>query len=303
MIGYVFQNYVNIVPEVQIEKINILAEKTVLEKGETIKLQVEILPSNANETELEYNSSNSDVAIVDNNGNIIALKSGTTTITVQVKSNNIKAEIQITVYTPVTDIEIINKNIIIPKGENFTITPIIVPEDADNKNVKYLSENEQIASIDTNGNIIAIKEGIAKIIIITEDGNLKKEIQVTISKQISENDIVFDDSLNIYQTEITGWNIDELDITSIKKQIQTIYNVKIYDYKENELIEGQNIGTGSSIKFINENNITVMEYSIIIYGDVNGDGKINSLDLLVLQRHILEVEKLKGVFFKARQYK
>ena len=42
-----------------------------------------------------------------------------------------------------------------------------------------------------------------------------------------------------------------------------------------------------------------MEYEIIIYGDVNGDGKINSIDLLVLQRHILEVEEINGVALKA----
>ena len=40
-------------------------------------------------------------------------------------------------------------------------------------------------------------------------------------------------------------------------------------------------------------------YTIIIYGDCNGDAKINSIDLLVLQRHILEFEKLEGVFLKA----
>ena len=37
----------------------------------------------------------------------------------------------------------------------------------------------------------------------------------------------------------------------------------------------------------------------ILYGDVNGDGKINSIDLLVLQRHILEIQKLEGNFLKA----
>ena len=42
-----------------------------------------------------------------------------------------------------------------------------------------------------------------------------------------------------------------------------------------------------------------MEYKIVIYGDVSGDGKINSMDLLVLQRHILEIEKLKGIFMQA----
>ena len=36
-----------------------------------------------------------------------------------------------------------------------------------------------------------------------------------------------------------------------------------------------------------------------MYGDVNGDGKINSIDLLVLQRHILEIEVLEEIYKKA----
>ena len=35
------------------------------------------------------------------------------------------------------------------------------------------------------------------------------------------------------------------------------------------------------------------------YIDLNGDGKINSIDLLVLQRHILEIEQLQGPFLLA----
>ena len=58
------------------------------------------------------------------------------------------------------------------------------------------------------------------------------------------------------------------------------------------------IGTGSKIRLL-ENEKVRMEYKIVIYGDVNGDGKINSVDLLVLQRHILEIEKLQGVFLIA----
>ena len=38
---------------------------------------------------------------------------------------------------------------------------------------------------------------------------------------------------------------------------------------------------------------------MIIYGDSNGDGKINSIDLLILQRHILEIETIEPIFKKA----
>ena len=43
IIGYAFQSYLKEVPEKQIEKINVSAEKTTINKGETIKLKVEII--------------------------------------------------------------------------------------------------------------------------------------------------------------------------------------------------------------------------------------------------------------------
>lgn len=38
---------------------------------------------------------------------------------------------------------------------------------------------------------------------------------------------------------------------------------------------------------------------IVIYGDITGDGKITTLDLLYLQRHLLEVKKLNSVYLQA----
>ena len=284
IIGYVFQNYLKEVPNRQIEAVNVTLDKTQLEKGETIKLKVEILPDEAKDHEVEYISSNPKVATVDSMGNIMAIKSGTTTITVKAKENNVKGEIQIKVFTPVTGIELTNKNIVMQIGDSFTVKPIITPADADNKNAIYTSEDEQIAKISTNGNITAIKEGIDVILV----------------KVLSEVEIKFDQSLKVMLNEITGWDIEKLNVENVKEKIETIYNIEIYDYKGNELKEGQKIGTGSKIRLVDENNNIKMEYYIIIYGDVNGDGKINSLDLLVLQRHILEIQRLNETFLKAR---
>jgi hypothetical protein len=112
-------------------------------------------------------------------------------------------------------------------------------------------------------------------------------------------DSIFDKSLNVEGNEITGWDINKLSVSEINKLINTSYTIKIYNYKNVELKDNQIAGTGSTIKFIDENGSVQMEYCIIIYGDVNGDGKVNSIDLLVLQKHILEIETLQGAFFKA----
>ena len=212
MIGYVFQSYLREVPNRQIEAINVSSDKTLLKKGETIKLKVEILPDEAKDHEIEYISSNPKVATVDSIGNVMAIKSGTTTITVKAKENNVKGEIQIKVITPVTGIELTNQNIVMQVGDQFTIKPIITPVDADNKNVIYSSKDEQIAKIDIKGNITAIKEGNTKITVMAEDGALKKEIDIIVVKKLNQGEVKFDESLNIMQNEITGWDIENFNV-------------------------------------------------------------------------------------------
>ena len=73
---------------------------------------------------------------------------------------------------------------------------------------------------------------------------------------------------------------------------------KILDYQGNEKTTGH-IATGDTVLVYNNNNEQKLSYSIVIYGDVTGDGKISSRDLLVLQRHILEIEIIKDEFLLA----
>ena len=42
-------------------------------------------------------------------------------------------------------------------------------------------------------------------------------------------------------------------------------------------------------------------YTIIIRGDINGDGKVNLQDLLLVKKHILELKKLEGNQVRAAQ--
>ena len=165
--------------------------------------------------------------------------------------------------------------------------------------VIYTSENEEVAIVNHTGSIRAVKEGSTKIAVQTKESNIKREIEIIVIPKLNSEEIIFHEELKVEHNEITGWNIENLSVYTIKDKIKTPYTIKVYDKNGKELTEEQFAGTGSKIRLIDENNIIKMEYYIIIYGDVSGDGKINSTDLLLLQRHILEIEKLKGVFLKA----
>jgi len=299
MIGYAFQNYLEIVPQRQIEEIKLTIDNPVIKKGETKKLKVEILPEEAKTHLVQYSSSNTSIASVDSDGNILGLKSGKATITAKAKENNVSATIQIEVYSPVTDLELNVEGLTLQVGESFQIIPIIFPEDANNKNVIYKSEDGNILQVDNNGNITAISPGTSSVSVKTEEGNIVRIVQVAVVEGLEESEISFDNSLTIFGNNISGWDIKNIKVEDIKKKIKTIYQIEIYNLKNEKLYDNNIIGTGSKIKIIDDNNAIKMEYKIVIYGDVNGDGKISSTDLLVLQRHILEIEKLKGVFLTA----
>ena len=59
-----------------------------------------------------------------------------------------------------------------------------------------------------------------------------------------------------------------------------------------KVIESDFVGTGSTIE-ITEGSYK-LSVVVVIYGDASGDGKINALDLLKVQKHILGLSKLSG---------
>ena len=296
IIGYVFQSYLKEVPEVQIEKINLSASNTTMKKGDSQKLNVEIYPEDAKNHEIEFTSSNTKVLTVDNSGTVLAVGNGTAKITAKAKENSVSRSLEIQVYTPVIDLELNVEQLTMQEGDSFIIIPSIYPIDASNKNVKYSVENQTIAQVSSDGKITGKSQGTTTVTVTTEDGNITKTITINVVQRIGEDEINWDSSLKVENSMVTGWDATKMTVEQIKNKIQTAYTIEIYNSKNELLTDTQNAGTGSTIRFIDENNVIKMEYHIVLYGDVNGDGKINSTDLLVLQRHILEIDMLKGYF-------
>ena len=58
-------------------------------------------------------------------------------------------------------------------------------------------------------------------------------------------------------------------------------------------------GTGDVAVIYDGNGQEVSRYQLLIYGDVNGDGKVSSVDLLQIQKHILKVQELGSVYLTA----
>ena len=297
LVGYVFQTYVEEVPDVQVEKITLSLDKTTINKGERIKIKANISPEDAVDKTLKYSSDNTSVATVSSDGYIQGISSGSAKITAKA-SNGVTGTINIKVYSPVTDIITSTDNIVLQIGETYKINATVVPDDADNKNILYNTENSGIAKVDEQGIVTGETEGETSINAVSEEGTISKKIKVKVIPQIQEGEIIIDESLYVEGNEISGLENKNNTADKILNKIKTNYSVEIYNSKGSKISGNELVGTGSVIKVLNNKDL-VMEYNVIMYGDVNGDGKINSVDLLVLQRHILEIEKFSGVFLKA----
>ena len=297
LVGYVFQTYVEEVPDVQVEKITLSLDKTTINKGERIKIKANISPEDAVDKTLKYSSDNTSVATVSSDGYIQGISSGSAKITAKA-SNGVTGTINIKVYSPVTDIITSTDNIVLQIGETYKINATVFPDDADNKNILYNTENSGIAKVDEQGIVTGETEGETSINAVSEEGTISKKIKVKVIPQIQEGEIIIDESLYVEGNEISGLENKNNTVDKILNKIKTNYLVEIYNSKGSKISGNELVGTGSIIKVLNNKDL-IMEYNVIMYGDVNGDGKINSVDLLVLQRHILEIEKFSGVFLKA----
>lgn len=140
--------------------------------GSTKSLIPIITPSNATFKSVRFESSNPNIATVDENGVVRGLKEGTVSITATTNRNRLKATTTIIVkYINATSVKVNTTNVNIGKNETFTLVATVLPNDATNKKVSYTVSDSSIATIDANGIITGKNTGTTTITITPSEGN------------------------------------------------------------------------------------------------------------------------------------
>ncbi|MCL2355411.1 MAG: Ig-like domain-containing protein, partial [Oscillospiraceae bacterium] len=171
-------------------------------------------------------------------------------------------------YTPVQDININTGNLILRTGETFQLNAIITPEDATNTSVTWSSSNQEVATINTNGQLTSISPGTSTITANVESNT--SSIQITVRETTEE--ITFHEKILTTGNIITGLNHLDTTVQNLKNKIITDLTIEMYNHQNQLLSDTQNIGTGGRIVFKNEEGETVAEYNVVVFGDVTGDG-------------------------------
>ncbi len=161
-----------------------VGDKTVtMGLNQTRQLQVKITPSDTTNKNVQWTSSNNSVATVDSNGGVISKNSGSTIITVTTH-NGLKTEFFIEVETPVTNITLNSNEINLNSGGTFKLDATVNPSNASNKNIKWISANESIATVDQSGNVTADVAGTTYISAVSADGKVVATCTVNVSKPV-----------------------------------------------------------------------------------------------------------------------
>lgn len=161
-----------------------VGDKTVtMGLNQTRQLQVKITPSDTTNKNVQWTSSNNSVATVDSNGVVISKNSGSTIITATTH-NGLKTEFFIEVGTPVTNITLNSNEINLNPGGTFKLDATVNPSNASNKNIKWISANESIATVDQSGNVTADVAGTTYISAVSADGKVVATCTVNVSKPV-----------------------------------------------------------------------------------------------------------------------
>ena len=258
------------IPKVAVSGITLNNSTLSLTTGQNFTLQAMLSPSNATNKEVTWESSDAGVAAVSKDGVVTAKKAGKATIVAKAADESGKyASCVVTVTEAkkeVTGVTLNKSSLNLGVGGSEVLSATVLPADAINKQVTWLSSTPSVATVSQSGVVTGVKEGTAQISVITADGSKTAICSVIVSGQTQTEPgtqtggIIDPATGKTAAATFSGMEI-ELDYTS------TAYNgsdkepgVAIQDASGNDLTEDVDY----TLDYYN--NLTVGKATVIVSG-------------------------------------
>lgn len=203
-------------PNIPVASITLDKTSLTIEAGDNLTLVVTILPENASEKSVKWESSDNSVLSVDAHGLISAQSAGTSIVTATAVDNGLKANCTVTVVNkevPVTGVSLSPESLTMNAGETYALVATVLPENATDKSLTWETSSIFVASV-SDGIVTAGRAGNATISVTTHDGGKTAKCEV---------------SVNSFKEAITG---SASDITCIRATIsgQLVSNEDLSNY-------------------------------------------------------------------------
>ncbi len=180
---------------------------------------------------------------------------------------------------------------------------LIVAESVSSVTISATTVNSK-ASVSGTGKVSLSKGTNTVKVVVTAQSGSKRTYTLTIVRGTASGNsgtsASFSGSYTISDNIITGVATSTTVSSFISNLGCSNGTVTVTNSSGTEKTSGK-IGTGDIVKVnVSGNTLT---YTVIIYGDVNGDGTINALDLLKIQKHLTGASSLSGAYLKAANVK
>ena len=176
---------------VSVTEVGLNKTSTTLIEGETETLVATVMPENATDKSVVWESGNESAATVSQEGLVTAVGEGKATITVKANDGGFSASCEVTVnkkVIAVTGVKLSAASMTLREGEKGTLTATVEPANATNKNVEWWTSDLDVVSVistsgGSNGYVEARKAGKATVTVKTEDGEFSASCEITVEKK------------------------------------------------------------------------------------------------------------------------
>lgn len=194
-----------------VTNLNLNQNELTLDAGESTCMNVSLIPENASDKSVAWCSSDSSVVTVSEDGVITAVGAGEAYITCRTQDgSNIAKQCKITVLQSVEQIRLNYKSYYLTKDGMLRLTATILPENATNQKVQWVSDDESVVVVSAEGLVSAVGCGTATISCVATDQNTCK---ATCTVTVTEAMI----SISLNQTEVTVVEGQTVQLNAITK--------------------------------------------------------------------------------------
>lgn len=141
--------------------------------GDILNINAIVMPESATNKTIRWSSSNTFIADVDDNGNVTAKSVGECTVKARTTDgSDLESICKITVLpTAIESLSLNSTTFNCKVGESFRIGATILPENATVKTLNWSSSDENIATVDSSGEVTIYNVGECEIHAHTTDGS------------------------------------------------------------------------------------------------------------------------------------
>lgn len=181
---------INVSEKKNVKKVQITALEGSVEVGDSIKLGVDVQPTDASNKGITWSSSDNKIASVSKNGKVTGKSKGNVKITATSKSDktkkssikiNVVKKGQLSNMIPLTNLKINEQDITLVSGSTQTLSLLKEPINATSK-ISWTSSNNKVVTVNKNGKLKGYKAGTATITagILTGDKMIAATTKVTV---------------------------------------------------------------------------------------------------------------------------